>query len=86
MVKELVYKIADMHTGGREIGTLQTLRPTGIVAIHPESLLAKGDKLEDIYNLITDCDYHITVEGNPCTRDAFCATRHLINLQLTPSV
>lgn len=68
------------------MNTLKTLRPACIVAIHPQPVLAKGDKLEDIYDLITGCGYHITVEGNPCNRNTFCANRHLFDLHITPTV
>ena len=64
--------------------TLQKLKPACIVAVHPEPVLARGDKLEDIFDLIMDCGYHITLDGREISREFFCANRELIDLHIIP--
>jgi len=64
--------------------TLKNLRPACIVAIHPEPVLAKGDTLEDIYDLIVEHRYQISLEGKPISREAFCSNRNLIDLHILP--
>lgn len=64
--------------------TLKNLRPACILAIHPDPISAKGDKLEDIYDFVSNLNYYITYEGKPITKDVFCANKKLIDLHLLP--
>lgn len=73
----------DALKGAKE--TLIKFRPACIVAIHPEPVLAKSDKLEDIYDLIQNLGYHISMEGKSISRKTFCENRALIDLHITPS-
>ena len=66
------------------INTLKQLRPACIVAIHPEPILAKGDSLESIYDLITGCGYTIYYEGKLVTRSFLSDNRELIDLHILP--
>jgi FkbM family methyltransferase len=64
--------------------TLKNLRPLCIVSIHPEPIAAKGDKLEDIYDLMKDLNYKITLDGKEMSRDEFLANKEQIDLHIYP--
>ena len=64
--------------------TLQNLRPVCIVAIHPEPIRAKGDKLEDIYDLIISLKYTISMDNKNLERDKFLANTEMIDLHIRP--
>jgi FkbM family methyltransferase len=64
--------------------TLKNLQPSCILAIHPEPIAAKGDKLEDIYDFIDRLNYDITYRGKPISKETFCANKGLIDLHLLP--
>jgi FkbM family methyltransferase len=64
--------------------TLKNLRPACILAIHPEPITVKGDKLEDIYELIHSMDYHINYEGKSISKVEFCNNKKMIDLHLLP--
>ena len=72
----------DSLRGGTHV--FKTLRPAFILAIHPEPIKKKGDKLEDIYDLLTNLQYNITCNGQAISRDAFCSNKELIDLHLLP--
>jgi len=72
----------DAIRGGEQ--TFRELRPVCILAIHPDPIEAKGDKLEDIYDFVSNLSYHITYEGKPISKDIFCANKKLIDLHLLP--
>ena len=65
--------------------TLKKLRPTCIVAIHPEPIAAKGDSLEKIYDLIVGNNYHIYFQNKIISKEAFCRNRDLIDLHILPA-
>ena len=65
--------------------TLKNLRPVCIVAIHPEPIKAKGDRLEDIYDLIIACGYRITLNKKEFTREELLANKELIDLHIYPA-
>ena len=64
--------------------TLKNLRPACIVAIHPQPIAAKGDRLEDIYDFIIACNYRIMVDKKEFTRAALLANTGLIDLHIYP--
>jgi FkbM family methyltransferase len=64
--------------------TFKTFRPHAIVAIHPVPIVAKGDKLEAIYDLIVSLNYRITLDGKDLSREAFLQNRELIDLHIYP--
>lgn len=66
------------------INTLKSLRPTCIVAIHPEPITAKGDSLEKIYDLVADCNYKIYYQQKILSKEVFCNNRELIDLHILP--
>lgn len=66
------------------IKTLQQHRPACILSIHPNPILAKGDKLEDIYDLIQQLNYSITYNNKPIAKNEFCSNRELIDVHLLP--
>jgi len=72
----------DALKGAKQV--LATHKPACIVAVHPEPVMARGDRLEDIYDLITSFNYHISDGVNPIEREAFCKNRDLIDLHITP--
>jgi FkbM family methyltransferase len=65
-------------------GTLKNLRPVCIVAIHPEPIAAKGDKLEAIYDFIIGCNYRITLDKKEFTKAGLLANTDLIDLHIYP--
>lgn len=65
--------------------TLKTLRPVCILAIHPVGIREKGDTLEAIYDFVKSCNYHITVDNAPISREQFIATTDLVDLHLLPA-
>jgi len=72
----------DTLLGGRQV--LKKYKPHVIVAIHPEPIEKKGDKLEDIFDLIDDLRYDIICNGKFITKEQFCSNRELIDLHLLP--
>jgi len=72
----------DTLRGGIEV--FKKHRPYFILAIHPEPIAKKGDKLEDIYDLLLQLNYKICCNNKPISKEAFCAARDLIDLQLSP--
>ena len=64
--------------------TLKNLRPLCIVSIHPEPIAAKGDKLEDIYDLMKGLNYKITLDGKEMSREEFLANKEQIDLHIYP--
>lgn len=64
--------------------TLKNLKPFCIVAIHPEPIAAKGDRLEDIYDFIIGCNYRIMPGKKEFTKAAMLANTELIDLHIYP--
>lgn len=72
----------DTLRGGMEV--FKTIRPNFIVAIHPEPIAKKGDRLEAIYELLSEIHYRILYDGKDISKEAFCANRALIDLHCKP--
>jgi FkbM family methyltransferase len=72
----------DTLRGGIEV--FKKYRPSFILAIHPEPIEKKGDKLEDIYDLLLELNYNIVYNGEFISKEKFCRNRELIDLHLTP--
>jgi FkbM family methyltransferase len=72
----------DTLRGGIEV--FKKFRPSFILAIHPEPIEKKGDKPEDIYDLLVQLKYNIFYNGQPMPKETFCKNRALIDLHLTP--
>lgn len=64
--------------------TLQNLRPVCIVAIHPEPIKAKGDRLEDIYDFIVGRQYRIMLNNKDFSKSELLANTELIDLHIYP--
>jgi FkbM family methyltransferase len=64
--------------------TLQNLRPVCIVAIHPEPIKAKGDRLEDIYDFIISQRYRIMFNKKEFSKAELLANKELIDLHIYP--
>jgi FkbM family methyltransferase len=64
--------------------TLQNLRPVCIVAIHPEPIKAKGDRLEDIYDFIISQRYRIMFNEKEFSKAELLANKELIDLHIYP--
>lgn len=73
----------DTLRGGIEV--FKKYRPCFILAIHPEPIQKKGDRLEDIYDLLVELNYDIAYNGQPISKGTFCSNRELIDLHLTPA-
>lgn len=72
----------DTLCGGKKV--LTKFRPACILAIHPEPIAKKGDKLEDIYDLLQQLNYHISYKNLPISKQEFCSNKEMIDLHLTP--
>jgi FkbM family methyltransferase len=72
----------DTLRGGIEV--FKKFKPPFILAIHPEPIAKKGDKLEDIYDLLQQLNYHISYNNKPISKQDFCRNKELIDLHLTP--
>jgi FkbM family methyltransferase len=75
---------AEYDTLRGAVETLKNLRPACIVAIHPEPIKAKGDRLEDIYDLIAGCRYRITYNEKELSKAELLANKELIDLHIYP--
>lgn len=64
--------------------TLQNLKPVCIVAIHPEPIKAKGDRLEDIYDFIISRKYRIMFNNKEFSKAEFLANKEMIDLHIYP--
>lgn len=76
---------AELDTIRGGIDVFKKFQPSIILAIHPEPIEKKGDKLEDIYNLLLSMNYNITYKGKFISKAAFCANKEMIDLHLTPA-
>jgi FkbM family methyltransferase len=72
----------DTLRGGIEV--FKKLRPCFILAIHPEPIQKKGDRLEDIYNLLQELNYDISYNNKPMSKTEFCNNTEMIDLHLRP--
>jgi len=72
----------DTLRGG--IDVFKTLKPNFILAIHPEPIAKKGDKLQDIYDLLVQLNYRIDYNGQAMLKEEFCANKEMIDLHLRP--
>lgn len=75
---------AEYDTLRGAIETLKNLKPVCIVAVHPEPIQAKGDRLEDIYDLIAGCGYRITYNKKTFSKAELLANKELIDLHIYP--
>jgi FkbM family methyltransferase len=75
---------AEYDTLQGAVYTLKNLRPVCIVAIHPEPIAAKGDRLEDIYDLIAGCNYRVTLDKKEYSKAELLANKDLIDLHIYP--
>lgn len=65
--------------------TLQQLKPVCIVAIHPEPIAARGNSLEEIYDLINSMNYKIFYRNEIIPKSFFCNNRELMDLHIVPA-
>jgi FkbM family methyltransferase len=65
--------------------TLQNLKPVCIVAIHPEPIKAKGDRLEDIYDFIISQRYRVRFNKKEFSKEELLANKELIDLHIYPA-
>ncbi len=72
----------DAICGGMQV--LKKYKPNVILAIHPEPIKKKGDKLEDIYDLLEQLRYNITCKGEYISKEQFCNNTEMIDLHLMP--
>jgi FkbM family methyltransferase len=75
---------AELDTLKGAKNTLLTYKPFCMVGIHPEAILAKGDNLLDIYNIIKECGYIILVNNKEISKEFFLENKELIDLHLIP--
>ena len=66
------------------IEIFKKFRPCFILAIHPEPIAKKGDKLEDIYDLLVELNYIIKYNNQLISKETFCTNKELIDLHLIP--
>lgn len=72
----------DVLLGGVQV--FKKYKPHFIVAIHPELIEKKGDKLEDIFDLLEQLRYDIVCKGEYISKEWFCNNRQLVHLHLVP--
>ncbi|MEP7236261.1 MAG: FkbM family methyltransferase [Ferruginibacter sp.] len=65
--------------------TFKNLKPVCIVAIHPEPIAAKGDKLEDIYDFIVGCNYKVMYNKKEFTKAELSANTKMLDLHIYPA-
>ena len=75
---------AEYDTLQGAVTTFKNLKPVCIVAVHPEPIAAKGDKLEDIYDFITGCNYMITLNKKEFSKAELLANKEMIDLHIYP--
>jgi len=75
---------AEYDTLRGAVETMNDLKPVCIVAIHPEPIKAKGDRLEDIYDFIVSRQYRIMLNKKDLSKAEFLANTELIDLHIYP--
>lgn len=75
---------AEYDTLQGAVNTLKNLKPVCIVAIHPEPIAAKGDRLEDIYDFIVGCNYNIMLNKKEFNKSAMLSNTEMIDLHIYP--
>ncbi len=71
----------DVLKGG--IKTWQELKPILILGLHPEFMRQKGDSLEAIWDLLSNCGYNIKWEGREMIKDDFCSRELLFDVHVS---
>jgi FkbM family methyltransferase len=66
------------------IETFNTLRPKGILALHPEGIKSNGNSLNDIYDTLERVNYEIIYEKRQFSREEFCKKNELFDVHLIP--
>lgn len=62
--------------------TAMQFRPKINLAIHPSAIVANGDTLEEIYDLVKELKYDIFLDDNQLSREAFCREKGLFDVHL----
>jgi FkbM family methyltransferase len=75
---------AEYDTLRGAVQTFKRFAPQAIIAIHPVPIVAKGDKLEDIYDFIAGLNYRITLYEKPLSREEFLNNKEMIDLHIYP--
>lgn len=64
--------------------TLEKFKPVCILAIHPESIISKGDTLEALYDYLATLPYEVLYNGQALSKSFFITNMALIDLHLKP--
>ena len=68
----------DVLRGG--IKTLNVMKPTLILGLHPRFIKQKGDSLESIWEILMAAHYKIEMEGREVSKEAFCNNELLFDV------
>ncbi len=72
----------DVLKGG--INTLKTGRPLIILGLHPAFIAAKGDSLNEIWDLLKECRYQVIYDGSEITETDFIIQHALFDVRCLP--
>jgi FkbM family methyltransferase len=73
----------DVIRGGAAV--FKKYRPNIILAIHPEPIAKKGDRMEDIYDFMEQLRYNILYKGEYISKEKFCSITEMFDLNLIPA-
>jgi FkbM family methyltransferase len=71
----------DALKGG--IACLKKHKPKMTLGLHPQPIKQKGDSLEEIYDLLIDCNYVIKLNNKVLDKKTFCSYEVIFDVQLT---
>lgn len=72
----------DVLQGAKRILTVD--KPFVRLGLHPPSIAEKGDSLEQIWDLITECGYTVEFNGENYNKNEFCSNTDLFDVNLIP--
>ena len=61
-----------------------SVRPFGILALHPKGIRSNGDSLEEIYDFLESCNYDVVYNKSKITKTEFCIQNDLFDVHLSP--
>lgn len=73
---------AELDTLKGAVNCLKAHKPKMTLGLHPAPIRLKGDSLEEIYDLLTDCNYTIKLDDSILNKPLFCTYTDLFDVQL----
>ena len=61
------------------------MRPAALLSLHPASIKANNQSLEDIWDVVKSYNMRVIYEGQETTKESFCEHDGLFDVNLFPA-